>query len=1089
MLTIAKLRRGNEDYVLRAVAAGAEDYYAGSGEAPGVWLGGGAESLGLAGEVGAEAFRAVLQGRDPASGNLLAKRKAQGFDLTFSAPKSVSVLWALAPDPVSRQVVAACHEEAIAAAMGWMESQASAVKRGAAGCETIGSSGFVAASYRHRTSRAGDPQLHSHVVVSNMALGDDGKWSALGDHRRLFLSARAAGHLYQSELRSLLTARLGVEWGPVANGCADIDGISRPLLDVFAKRSAEVEAAVIARGGDPRDVHATSVAALATRRPKPGHARLDWSADAGDYGVEPADTPSLHDRCSDEARRTAGLPDWSGVFRLAETPTPPDLAAEGDRLAGPEGLTEMQASVSRRDVIIAFASMLGMDARSAITAADEWLSRPDVRSLGRLRPRSEERWTTAELESEEASILLGARQRSAAGVGLADPEAAIAERPTLSAEQADMVRHLTTSGAGVEVVVGRAGTGKTFALDAARQAWEDAGLTVLGSALSAQAAGELSRGARVRATTIARQILDVYRDGLPAGCVLVIDEAGMADTRSLAKLGRAVAGAGGKLVLVGDHRQLPSIAAGGTFARLARSLGAVELTEVRRQASAADREALAEVRSGDLAAGVRGLLGRSGRTVVAADATTQRQAMVSDWSEARAAGQSALLLARRRSRVEDLATAARVARRDAGELGADELVIQITPEPAKRRAEQAWQPPSRTYATGDEVRFGRNTTMRWKHLAESMPGVHNGALGTVTAIDAEVSTITVRLAANDAEATAAWDAAHQAQAAEIDALLGEAADWQARAEAATTPADRATARRRERSARDKMDRRLHDRTAGVVTVDGRRTARPGREITVDAAYLAAGHVAYSYARSVHAAQGATADVVLVDGEDARGREAAYTALSRHRERVKVYLTSTLDHGPVEPHQSPPEAAPTPLDRFLDRSAPSHAQRSASELTGAEAVASRRRVRELATRPLADLTAERQALEAELARPAVPVAPDVEAAEAALAAAVQAAAAAPGDRQTERAVSLARRRLDASRTAAARASTLTADRSAWAGPDRDAHAALAELRQAEARAAAIAAEALTADGGGELGPRPERGAARRAWTAEAQRRAV
>ena len=162
-----------------------------------------------------------------------------------------------------------------------------------------------------------------------------------------------------------------------------------------------------------------------------------------------------------------------------------------------------------------------------------------------------------------------------------------------------MVEHVCRSPARVVVVAGKAGTGKTFALAAAREAWQQAGHPVLGVAVARRAARELTAGAGIEATSTAALLHDVHNGRpLPQGCVLVVDEAGMVSTRQLAELLEHVERADGKLVLVGDHRQLPEIEAGGAFrALVARGL-AVELVHNQRQAEAWERRALDHVADG-----------------------------------------------------------------------------------------------------------------------------------------------------------------------------------------------------------------------------------------------------------------------------------------------------------------------------------------------------------------------------------------------------------------------------------------------------------------------------------------------------------
>jgi conjugative relaxase-like TrwC/TraI family protein len=192
VLSIGKvgMSRAQQLYYEEQVAKGREDYYAGNGEAPGRWVGAGARELGLSGELDVEQLKRLMDGQHPASGGLLAVRgpraSTAALDLTFSAPKSVSVLFAVGDGQLSRALVEA-HEEAVDAAVSYMEREACWVRRGSARMGTIRSvraeSGFVAAAYRHRMSRAQDPQLHTHVVCANMAQGPDGRWTALDGDR------------------------------------------------------------------------------------------------------------------------------------------------------------------------------------------------------------------------------------------------------------------------------------------------------------------------------------------------------------------------------------------------------------------------------------------------------------------------------------------------------------------------------------------------------------------------------------------------------------------------------------------------------------------------------------------------------------------------------------------------------------------------------------------------------------------------------------------------------------------------------------------------------------------------------------------
>lgn len=242
MLTVAKLHAGHQQYYKDAVARGLDEYYAGTGELPGRWMGRSAERLELAGDLDGDALDAILDGRDPRSGTRLTSSTPRviGYDATFCAPKSVSLLYALGTTEIAAEVRAA-HDVAVDAAFAAYESVAARVRRGHGGSTVVEADGFVAAAYQHRSSRAGDPHLHTHVLISHVGYTtSDGRWTAI-DGRQIFPWAKPCGHLYEAALRAELARRLGIEWGPVRNGIADCAAVPRGVINAFSQRRAEIE--------------------------------------------------------------------------------------------------------------------------------------------------------------------------------------------------------------------------------------------------------------------------------------------------------------------------------------------------------------------------------------------------------------------------------------------------------------------------------------------------------------------------------------------------------------------------------------------------------------------------------------------------------------------------------------------------------------------------------------------------------------------------------------------------------------------------------------------------------------------------------
>jgi Ti-type conjugative transfer relaxase TraA len=719
VLSIGKLsgktRTGR--YYVDRVAKGREDYYVGAGEADGEWFGLGAGLLSLHGKVGGDDLTTLLEGRAPRAETKLRRTPGPdavtGFDLTFSAPKSVSVLYAVADDEVSRAVREG-HDAAVRAALEHLETEACRARRGPAGVDRIAGDGLIAGLFRHRTSRAGDPQLHTHAVVANSTRAG-GRWSTL-DSRSLYREGRTAGFLYQAALRAELTERLGVEWTPVRRGSAEIAGVPKPVLDHFSRRRAEVVARLAERG--ERSAAAARTAALDTRRSKDydvpvDRLRAEWRARAAEHGLD-----------QEAVRRLMGVarPD------VAER----ELAVAAGEIEGPAGICREQSAFDRRAALRWWAAAHRHGARpgDVRTRADAWLASPGAVPLGypadqQAGQRDSEQWySTPEMLEIETRLVESAAARRGEGVGVVAREhvdRALAERGTIAGEQATMVRSLVGSGDGVEVVRAAAGTGKTFALDAARAAWEAEGLRVYGCALSARAAAELHDQTGIDATTIAQLRIDLGRGhGLPVGGVLIVDEAGMVGSRQLAELADHTAAHRSKLVLVGDDRQLPELQAGGAFAGLADRLGALELHEVRRQRNEWDREALCALRHADVdtwASAYR----REGRIVARPNARQLRNDLVGDWWQAarRDGLDGALMLAHRRGDVRDLNQRARALMHADGRLGDEELDV------ADRR-----------FAVGDRV----VTTHNDRRLR-----VTNGWRGSVQEMHAHEHALTVRL--------------------------------------------------------------------------------------------------------------------------------------------------------------------------------------------------------------------------------------------------------------------------------------------------------------------------------------------------------
>jgi conjugative relaxase-like TrwC/TraI family protein len=741
VLSLAKLAGVDQRYYLEqaerrvdhaeSVSTGAEDYYLSGPEAAGHWTGSAAKALQLSGEVTESGLRAILSKHDPVTGKELAgsvqRARVPGFDLMFSVPKSASILFGIDDEATQRAVLDA-QAEGVRSALAYLEQRACRTRRGQGGYEIVPGQGFVGAAFRHRTSRAGDPQIHTHVLVANATRIHDGTWGSL-DGRAIYAEARTAGFIHEAVFRHELRERLGVEWTPARNGIAEIDGVPKDAINAFSQRKAEIDAQVKLWGTDT--AAARQSAAVQTRRRK-------------DYDVTP-------EKLAPEWRARAealGL-DAERVGQIVHRPQrgeehePPEQLTR--RLLSDEGLTAQRSSFDRRDVIRAIAESArnGMTRSEIESIADQLLANEEVVRLqepaaqlrtqdairlsdGRLVSSAIEaqRYSTRELLSVEQRVVDQAVASADAGAGVATLAAvddAVDSRLTIGDDQKVMVQRLCLDGAGVQVVVGPPGTGKTFALAAAREAWEASGLKVYGAAVARRAAMELTSSAGIDATSVTALLGDLRRGSgglLDDRTVIVIDEAAMMGTRSMAYLCERTAAAGAKLVLVGDHAQLPEIDAGGAFRALVERTNPIVLDVNRRQKRPADQRLLEMWRAGELEEALT-IAAEAGDLVLDLTPEHTFARMVTDYCRSVGAGDDAVMLAHRRAEVRRLNELARQAMADLGRLG-----------------EQTLSVGDQEFAVGDRVVLRRN---------DRALRVENGTRGRVVDVDPDAMVLTIEL--------------------------------------------------------------------------------------------------------------------------------------------------------------------------------------------------------------------------------------------------------------------------------------------------------------------------------------------------------
>ncbi|MEU4454748.1 MobF family relaxase [Nocardioides sp. NPDC023903] len=692
-------------YLLRSVAAGDGNrslstpltrYYAEVGTPPGRWLGSGLPAVGGAQAVaGAQVTEAQLGllvglGRDPVTGEPLGRaypeykptrervdervrrldhdlsvgeinaeisrieaeeaahsgrRAVAGYDFTFSVPKSVSVLWGVA-DANTQELIVAAHHAAVGDVVDFMEREVAVTRAGVANADgavaQVATHGLIAAAYDHWDSRAHDPQLHTHVVISNKVQADlDGRWRSL-DSRPMHGAVTAVSAYYNAVLADRLTGTFGLGWEQRARGADrnpqwEITGVPESLVKEFSSRTRAIEVEkqrmideyVHRHGRRPNNAAVVVLrarATLATRPEKQVRSLEDltaeWRHRAGRLlgrdatgwarSVISSGTPGL---VSVDRRIPAELVDEIGAVVVAEVARKRatwrrwNLWAEASR----QTMHLRFTSAREREALIARVVESAEMNSVALTPPEPVVSpaqfrREDGTSV--FRPRHSTIYSSTSVMAAEDRVLAHANDFSAPVASPVSVAAVVRRRHDgrrLTPSQAEAITAIATSRRQVDLLVGPAGAGKTTAMHALLLAWtrEHGRHSVVGLAPSAAAAEVLASDLGIACENTAKWLHD-HSIGLRVfrrGQLVILDEATLADTATLDEVTGIAAAAGAKVLLVGDWAQLQSVDAGGAFAMLAATRNDVaELTEIHRFTHDWERAASVDLRAGRIEA-------------------------------------------------------------------------------------------------------------------------------------------------------------------------------------------------------------------------------------------------------------------------------------------------------------------------------------------------------------------------------------------------------------------------------------------------------------------------------------------------------
>lgn len=687
-----------------------EDYYTKGGEPAGAWYGKGAILLDLSGCVEKEDYKKIMSGFSP-SGEALCQKPGPehraGFDLCFSPPKSVSVLWARA-DTSLKQKIQTAQFNAVCSAIDHLEKHAAITRRLHNGTSREKVIGLVAATYEHSTSRALDPQLHTHCLIANIAPRYDGTWGTL-ESRDLFLWQASAGAVYKAELAYQLR-----ELGASIERYQDtfqISGVPASLCEYFSKRSKDIRAKLDSVGITSGKTSFGDFAVLDTRAKKQEINRAalfdDWNSQMDDRGFGLDALGSILSReqgiefpdvIFDEIEVLEKVSEKKAVFRKQDIYR---AAAEVAQISG-EPSNRIENTVKRllldKDVIF-----IKRDGKHN----ELFTSRHIVEAERHLIDHAKRLRGTQSLPINPNSVETAFNKLDTAGICLSD-------------EQQEAVWE-ACSQSKISILQGAAGSGKTASLEAVRMAHESEGYKVIGASVAKLAADNLSREAGLNTYTLARLLIDLKqgRQIIDDKTLVLIDEAGQLGSIDLSALLENIVEYGSKIVLVGEDKQLDAVSHGGALRYLSKPdvAGTSRIETIRRQREQWSRNAVMYLRNGQAKKSIL-LSQKRGYVEVGSDSAGTRALLVDSWNRYRKDNpeKSSIVLAQTWKDVQLISEQLRSIYQFEGVVGNENLEFRCSVSDKSLRFE---------FSTGERVRLTKNDYRR---------GFSNGTLATITSL-------------------------------------------------------------------------------------------------------------------------------------------------------------------------------------------------------------------------------------------------------------------------------------------------------------------------------------------------------------------
>lgn len=847
------------------------DYYlggekAGNDKEVAQWFGSGAQRLGLDGVAGREEFQHLLEGKLPNGGQLGAYRDGQlehrpSWDLTFSAPKSVSIMALIGGDGR----LTAAHDDAVRAALRYVEANVAETRirqYGEVRNEATGN--LIFASLREEASRAADPQLHTHNVVINATQSADGQWRSL-DGYQFFQAQREVGQIYRNEL-AIRCTELGYQINQGKDGTFELSAVPQQVITEFSSRSIAIEQALSEKGltRDTATAAQKEVVTLETR-PNKGESTTEqlvdrWKERAEQLGFDgrtAAATARAQEAGRDRNDAAAALAVESAVAKLAERE-----AVFSQRTLRQFALEAAVGKASFSDVARAVS---GAEARKElIPRALDQGKRTVAGFTTRQGIETESRMLAAELVGRGAAMPLLSAE--AAHRAIAQDEQRSGR--TWTQGQRLATAEILTSHNQVHAVQGYAGTAKTTTVvRSVAQCARQQGYEVIAMAPTASAAETLGTAIDRNAVTVSRHLQEVNSRPAAGPQFWVIDEASLLSARQTAQLLDGARQASARVVLIGDVQQLGSVDAGAAFRQLQNAgMRTAVLDEIVRQTNADSRESVYAAIRGDAKAALAAIE-RSGGSVIEQRDLADRHLSIAREYARLAPGERAktLLLDPSRSGREQLTEAVRELLKQDGTLSGSTLRVE-TLEARQLTREDAKQAFS--YEVGDRVIF----------RSDYAAGIRKGEYYGVAGVDSQAGVVSLMSASGKTIdwSPVKWGATSVEvyAAANRELMAGDRVVW---------------------SRNDSKQGRVNGHSAAVVAVrvDGTVDLRDQCGMrTVDLSQEGNRHLRHAYVSTVHAAQGRTADRVMVNAESFRtnllNEKAFYVSISRAQSDIHIY---------------------------------------------------------------------------------------------------------------------------------------------------------------------------------------------------------